>query len=213
MFGNPVSRGFPLVIPKTRQHPMSQPSRVRCSLLAIAVASAALPATVIGQADMAPTNDLPNPYRTIEGWAKMPDGRTWGSTSAVGIDPDGVSVWVGERCGANSCLNSDLDVILKFDANGNLVQSFGSGVAIFPHGFHVDREGNVWLTDCQDNRPRGQNTAEPTELIGHQVFKFGPTGELLMTLGVKGGSREAGEYFWQPNAVVVAPNGDVFVSE
>ena len=25
----------------------------------------------------------PNPYRTIEGWAKMPDGRTWGATSAV----------------------------------------------------------------------------------------------------------------------------------
>ena len=48
----------------------------------------------------------PNPYRTVEGWAKMPDGRKWGATSAVDIDKDGRSVWVAERCGANSCLGS-----------------------------------------------------------------------------------------------------------
>src|SRR6187402_2917680 len=46
-----------------------------------------------------PTNDAPNPYNTIEGWAKLPEGREWGSTSAVDIDKDGKSVWVGERCG------------------------------------------------------------------------------------------------------------------
>src|SRR6187455_3155334 len=79
-------------------------------------------------------NDLPNPYKTIEGWAKLPDGRTWGSTSSVDIDKDGVSVWVGERCGTNSCLTSTLDPVLKFDASGNLVKSFGSGMVIFPHG-------------------------------------------------------------------------------
>ncbi|HUE84647.1 MAG TPA: hypothetical protein VMO26_01080, partial [Vicinamibacterales bacterium] len=59
-----------------------------------------------------PTNDAPNPYRTIEGWAKMPEGRTWGATSAVDIDRDGTSIWVAERCGANSCLGSDLPVML-----------------------------------------------------------------------------------------------------
>ena len=30
-----------------------------------------------------PTNDLPNPYQTIANHFKMPEGRTWGSTSAV----------------------------------------------------------------------------------------------------------------------------------
>ena len=25
--------------------------------------------------------DLPNPYRTVESWFKLPDGRMWGSTS------------------------------------------------------------------------------------------------------------------------------------
>ena len=47
----------------------------------------------------APTNSLPNPYRSIENWGTLPESRAWGSTSAVAIDPDGTSVWVGERCG------------------------------------------------------------------------------------------------------------------
>ena len=44
-----------------------------------------------------PTNDLPNPYQTIAHFFKMPEGRTWGSTSAVDVDSDGKSIWVGER--------------------------------------------------------------------------------------------------------------------
>src|SRR5436190_9721632 len=85
----------------------------------------------------APTNSLPNPYRSIENWGTLPEGRTWGSTSAVDIDPDGTSIWVGERCGAFAppsqmaqilasgkpfaCDGSKLDPILKFDSSGRLV--------------------------------------------------------------------------------------------
>ncbi|MEW3852090.1 hypothetical protein QOZ73_33160, partial [Pseudomonas aeruginosa] len=77
---------------------------------------------------MAPVNEAPNPFTTIENQFKMPEGRTWGSTSAVEIDKDGKSIWVGERCGANSCWDaakgqmSPLPVLLKFDASGKLVQ-------------------------------------------------------------------------------------------
>ena len=107
----------------------------------------------------APTNDAPNPYQTIENHFKLPDGRTWGSTSAVDISPDGQFIWVAERCGANSCLDratgqmSKLPSILKFDQSGKLVASFGGGMLIFPHGIHIDRQGNVWVTDGQDNAP------------------------------------------------------------
>ena len=180
-----------------------------------------------GQAAMAPVNDLPNPYETIEGWAKLPAGRPWGSTSSVGIDKDGKSLWAAERCGANSCWNaqagktSDVDVIMKFDgATGNMVKSFGAGMFIFPHGMLVDPDGNVWLTDGQDNLPRGARGAAadapaptpPAKIIGHQVIKFSPDGKVLMTLGKAGGGREP-EFFYQPNAVFVAPNGDIYVSE
>ena len=163
------------------------------------------------QAAARPTNDAPNPYETIAGWAKMPEGRAWGSTSAVGIDRDGLGVWVAERCGANSCIGSTLDPVLKFDANGNLVRSFGAGMIQVPHGLHVDREGNIWVTDWSS--PRGaQGGAVRDTTKGHQVLKFSPDGTLLLALGNPGGGREP-DYFWQPNAVTTAPNGDVYVAE
>lgn len=159
--------------------------------------------SALGAQAAAPVNDRPNPYRTIDGWAKLPEGRTWGSTSAVAIDRDGVSIWVGERCAANSCVGSDLDPILKFDANGNLVKSFGRGLVSWPHGMTVDHQGNIWVTDGRADTTRG---------IGHQVLKFSPEGELLMQLGTKRGAREPG-YFFQPNAVLIAPDGSIFVAE
>jgi len=172
------------------------------------------------QAPVAPVNDRPNPYRTIEGWAKLPEGRTWGSTSAVEIDRDGTSIWVGERCAANTCVGSPLDPILKFDATGKLVKSFGAGMIMWPHGIHVDHQGNVWVTDGQDNLPRRPRGAPadsplpppPARVQGHQVYKFSPDGKLLLTLGKPGGGRDA-EHFFQPNDVLVAPNGSIFVAE
>jgi sugar lactone lactonase YvrE len=158
-----------------------------------------------------PTNSAPNPYTTIAGWAKMPEGRVWGSTSGVGIDKDGTSIWVAERCGANSCVGSSLAPILKFDASGNLVRSFGEGLVQVPHGLYVDRDGNVWVTDWSNNGG-AQNGAVRDSTKGHQVMKFSPDGKLLLTLGKAGGGREP-DYFWQPNAVVTAPNGDIYVAE
>jgi streptogramin lyase len=177
------------------------------------------------QQTVTPVNDAANPYRTIENFFKMPAGRTWGSTSAVEIDRDGRSIWVAERCGANTCLGSDLDTVLKFDASGTLVRSFGKGLMVFPHGIHVGRDGNVWVTDGQDNLPRPARGAPPdtplppapATLIGHQVFKFSPDGKRLLTLGKPGGNQpgKPGEpsSFYQPNDVVVASNGDIYVSE
>src|SRR5258706_6153823 len=119
---------------------------VRMSFVLVA-AIAMFAGSASTQSGAQPVNDLPNPYRTVENWAKMPAGRTWGATSAVDIDPDGRSIWVAERCGANTCAGSNLPTILKFDSSGKLVKSFGEGMFIFPHGFYVDREGNIWVTD------------------------------------------------------------------
>ena len=181
------------------------------------VATLVSAAPAAAQATMAPTNDLPNPYQTVEGFFKAPPGRTWGSTSAVSIDRDGESIWVAERCGANSCAGSSLDPVLKFDANGNLVAHFGAGMITSPHGILADRDGNVWVIDCSctgGGRGRGAAPAQEPEgpPKGHQIFKFSPDGKLLMTLGKPGGARDP-EYFYQPNAIVIAPNGDIFVAE
>jgi hypothetical protein len=168
-------------------------------------------AGLLGMTGLAVTQ--PNPYRTVEGWAKMPEGRTWGATSAVDIDKDGRSIWVAERCGANSCLGSDLPIVLKFDESGKLVTSFGAGLMIFPHGIHVDRDGNVWVTDG-----RAANKEElakfPNEAgKGHTVRKFSPDGKVLLQLGKPGVGVRGTDTFNEPNDVITAPNGDIFVSD
>jgi DNA-binding beta-propeller fold protein YncE len=216
---------------------MPQIARVSLTVaLALAATFAAIPAPrhLAAQSAVPPANDAPNPYTTIEGWAKMPAGRTWGSTSAVDIDRDGVSVWVAERCGANNCWNasegkmSALDVVLKFDANGNLVRSFGAGMFVFPHGIHVDRDGNIWVTDGQDNLPRagrrGRGAAAdapmppmPDKVVGHQVIKFSPEGKVLLALGKPGGNQPGQpadpSSFYQPNDVITNDKGEIFVAE
>jgi DNA-binding beta-propeller fold protein YncE len=177
-------------------------------------------AFVLGTGDLsfaqsgAAKNSAPNPYRSIDDWAKMPEGRTWGSTSGVDIDPDGTSVWVAERCGAFApptqykpgepfaCDESNLDPILKFDASGRLVKSFGAGMFILPHGLHVDRAGNIWVTDNLGRSGKGQ-----------QVIKFSPDGKVLMTLGKAGVAGSGPDEFNAPSAVYVAPNGDIFVAD
>ena len=150
----------------------------------------------------APPNSQPNPFRTVENWFKLPAGRMWGSTSAVDIDRDGTSIWVAERCGANSCAGKMDPPILKFDQSGTLVKSFGGGMFVFPHGIAVDKDGNVWVTDGQGRDGKG-----------HQVFKFSPDGKVLMTLGKAGVAGDGPDTFNQPDDVAIAPNGDIFVSD
>ena len=191
-------------------------------MLVAATATLALASAAHAQTTpLRPTNDLPNPYTTIATWAKLSEGRTWGSTSAVDIDKNGTSIWVAERCSTNSCATSMLDPVLEFDSTGALVAHFGAGLLVAPHGIYVDRDDNVWVTDCActgGGRGRGGRGADsvvaqpaPAPARGHQIFKFSPDGKLLMTLGIPGGSRDS--TFFQPNDVLVAPNGDVFVSE
>ncbi|MBI4519493.1 MAG: hypothetical protein HY701_01540 [Gemmatimonadetes bacterium] len=143
-----------------------------------------------------------------EAWGELPTGRVWGATSAVHVAPDRMHVWVADRCGQTTCVGrSDVDPVLLFDPEGRLVRSFGKGLFAWPHGLHVDREGNVWVADATS---AGQ--AEPAGL-GHVVYKFSPEGRLLMTLGQKGGAGRGPNTFRKPTGVVVAPNGDIFIAD
>jgi sugar lactone lactonase YvrE len=153
-----------------------------------------------------PVNNRPNPYRAVDRWLTLPAGRVMGSTSAVDVDRDGRSIWVAERCGAASCADSTLAPILKIDAGGKVVKSFGTGLFVVPHGIYVDRAGNVWVTDASD----GTDTVRAK---GHQVFKFSADGTLLMTLGKPGVAGNGPDTFNRPTDLVIAPNGDIFVSD
>ncbi|MGB8612683.1 MAG: peptidyl-alpha-hydroxyglycine alpha-amidating lyase family protein [Pseudolabrys sp.] len=149
-------------------------------------------------------NAYPNPYQLQENWAKLPPGRTWGSTIGIEIDPDGKSLWTFDRCAALNCRGSTLDPIMKFDPNGVMQIKFGSGLVNDPHGFHVDREGNVWVSDTVAENGKGQT-----------VIKFSKEGKVLMTLGTPGvtGDANSTDAFDQPTDIYVALNGDIFVSQ
>lgn len=182
---------------------------MKTALLAAALAGGAQAQQVRYTLDMLPPpgplrddpNNHPNPYRTDTGFFKLPEGRKMGSTSAVAVDSKG-HIWVADRCGANSCAGSNVNPIIEFDANGNFVKDFGGGLTLWPHGFFIDHEDNVWLTD-----------ARVANGSGGQVFKFAPDGRLLLTLGTKGVAGTSPTTFTEPNAVLVSKEGTIFVAD
>jgi len=149
-------------------------------------------------------NNAPNPYETIEGWAELPDGRVWGATSAIYPANDGKHIWVAERCGTNLCVGSDVDPVLLYDQEGNVVKSFGAGMITWPHGMFVDVDDNVWIADAVGYAP-------VPEGIGHTIMKFSPDGELLMRLGKEGVAGDGTDVFNKPSDMLVAPDGSIFV--
>jgi DNA-binding beta-propeller fold protein YncE len=143
-------------------------------------------------------------YRLVDGWAELPSGvGAWGQTIGVEVDDDG-NLWVFHRCFSTSCDEGREDVtpILKYDSSGRLVDSWGEGMFIWPHGFLLDNDGNVWTTDA-----RGADGK------GHQIMKFTADGTLLMTIGTAGVAGEGQNTFDGPTDVAVAPNGDIFVAD
>ena len=158
------------------------------------------------------TNPAPN---VSQNWGELPAGRTWGTTAGIDIDPNDGHVWAYERCGAGAaggagggpvdCDNNAVDPVFKFDRHtGKALANFGKDVMVTPHGIAVDKDGNVWIADFAGNKAGTK---------GHQVHKFSPTGEKLMSLGVAGKAGNADGEFNQPNDVIVGPDGSIYVAD
>ena len=145
----------------------------------------------------------PIPTRMEELRVQLPDGRKLGAPIGVEIDQsDGKTLWVYERCGADTCVGSTVDPVMKLDGNGKILANFGGGLVNWPHGFYVDRAGDVWITDG-----RGENGK------GNTVIKFSPQGKVLLALGKPGQAGNGPGMFDMPSDVITAPNGDIFVAD
>jgi DNA-binding beta-propeller fold protein YncE len=194
-------------------------ARVVSLLLIKAALIGGLAAAVNAQADAPvakPT--LPNPYRLDPDWPtlpsgmKGPNGRKWGEVIRVHVAPGG-NIWVFHRCfndqpnGDATCLNRGEanPPILEFDPAGRLLRSFGAGLFVHPHGFTVDRDGNIWTTDTNDDAS--------TPKMGQTVLKLSPAGRVLMTIGSPGVTGTGPDTFDRPTGVAIAPNGSIFVSD
>ena len=164
-----------------------------------------------------------NPYRQVE--APMPpaqmNGGEWGEMIQVRLDSEG-NIFVLHRCfkvvlgdpgvapGHSDGLSADCfgawavhAPILKFAPSGEFLASFGVGMFGRPHGFAVDHEGNMWVTDV---------SLVPNQM-GAVVVKLSSDGEVLMTLGTPGVTGEGPDTFNRPSGVAVAPNGEIFVTD
>lgn len=181
-------------------------TRSRLPLLLILLQCVFLPQLLTAQSQTS------NPYKAILNWGELPGGRTMGIVTGVHPDPDGEHLWIVERCGTNQCAGSNLDPIHKLNRDGQAVLSLGAGLFAWPHGFDLDAEGNLWVTE---GAPAGDARGEAgMELgMGHQVIKLSQSGEVLMRLGVAGVAGDDDFHFNGPAAVLAAPDGSVWVAD
>ena len=179
-------------------------------LAALLSAATAMPAQ---EARVAAPTALPNPYKLVDHWAQLPAGMNgghWGEVIRVHVDRHG-DVWVFHRCfnvvpaGSATCVDRGPanPPILKFNASGRLLKSFGAGLFAYPHGFTLDDDGNLWATDVDD---QGKGS-------GQEVVKLSPDGKVLMTLGKRGVAAQGAEGFDRPTSVAVARDGAIFVAD
>jgi sugar lactone lactonase YvrE len=196
--------------------------RTLIAVLCTAAFAVAVSAVVLAQrgaagppehAKVTPINNLPNPYETVRNWGVLPDGRKWGSVSALHVDTDGKHIWAADRCGTNSCATSDVHPIVKLDPSGKVVRSFGGGLIIWPHGMDVDRQGNVWVADARAANANELKQNPKAAGKGHVVIKFSPDGKVLMTIGTPGAAGNPPTHLNEPNDVLVAPDGSIFIGE
>jgi sugar lactone lactonase YvrE len=197
---------------------MSVSAFLRGWFAAAVVAWMALEAGHAQTPDVQPVNTGANPYRVIRDWAQLTlEGRPWGGSNGVAIDRDGKSVWATDRCSPGiepGCLGTKANPVHLFDPSGREIRSFGGGMFVWPHSVHVDRDGNVWVTDARVANPDELTKFPGEHKKGSVVVKFSPEGKVLMTLGTPGVRGNPPDALTDPNAVITDPgNGDIYVSE
>ena len=120
---------------------------------------------------------LPNPFIEIgSNWARLPEGTTWGVLYTPQVDSHG-NVWVLDRCGQGSCVDTNDPAILEFDSSGRFLKGIGQGLFAFPHNLFIDKDDNLWVADAGAAHGKG-----------NQVTKLSPDGKVLLTLGHEGGN-------------------------
>lgn len=153
-------------------------------------------------------------------WPKpLPDNWILGQIGGIAVGPDD-HVWVYQRPRtltddergavvypptAKCC--SPAPPVLEFDAEGNLVSSWGGTGSGYDwpeneHGIGIDAEGNVWLA--------GNGKSD------HQVLKFTREGRFLLQIGKAGqtGDSNATDLLGRPALPIVdAAAGELYVAD
>jgi DNA-binding beta-propeller fold protein YncE len=208
---------------------MSRLTNLYVPLAVAAIAAAALTGSLRAQAPnqslVEKPTKLPNPYRLVDGWPSLPqsmNGGHWGEVIRVWVARDG-NIWVFNRCfntvppGHASCLDrGDANPpILEFDPTGKLLKGIGAGLFAYPHGFTMDNDGNIYVSDVNDEDAILGVSARNSDgqVRGQEVLKLDQNGKVLMTLGTMGVAGQGKDTFDRPTGIAIGANGDIFVSD
>ena len=143
-------------------------------------------------------------YRLVVNWPRLPSNLKLGNPTGIGIDAR-QNIVVFHRADRDWPLIGsmpdkpiqDKTILIIDKDSGKLLNSWGNGLFMMPHGLTVDSENNVWVTD-----------------VGlHQVFKFSHQGQLLMKLGEAGVAGSDSLHFNKPTDIAVAKDGSFYVGD
>jgi len=143
-------------------------------------------------------------YELVRNWPQLPDNFLLGNPTGIGIDTNQNLVvfhrasreWPFIMPMPTSIIKENTILVLNKET-GRIINSWGSGRFVMPHGLTVDRRNNIWLTD-----------------VGlHQVFKFSYDGKLLLKLGEAGIAGNDKAHFNKPTDVAVAADGSFYISD
>ena len=134
--------------------------------------------------------EKPSSYSIIKNWPIVPEALVMGQVTGVGVNTnDEIIVFHRANRGWMDPMPETpikQATIFIFDSkSGELVDYFGSNEFIMPHGLSIDAENNIWITDVG----------------AHQVKKYSPQGNLLLTLGKYRESSQDIDHFARPTDI------------
>ena len=131
-------------------------------------------------------------FTLADAWGALPSGQQWGEVTGVAVDARNAIIAVRR---------TDPPVI-EMSPAGQVLKMWGDKMFVWPHGFRIDKDGYLWITDGRAAAGRGE-----------QIFKIAPDGRVVMTLGTQGVAGETATTFAGPADVAFGANGDIFVAD
>src|SRR5262245_46606298 len=128
----------------------------------------------------------------VNNWGALPTGQQWGEVTGVAVDAKNTIIAVRR---------SDPPII-ELNPSGQVLKMWGDKLFVWPHGFRIDKDGYLWITDGRAADGRGE-----------QIFKIAPDGRVVLTLGTKGVAGATPATFAGPADVAFGANGDIFVAD
>lgn len=125
-------------------------------------------------------------YQVIHPFGTVPEGMTFSGASHVATDSSD-RVYAFRR---------QDPPVLVFDAQGTLLDSWGSGVFLDAHGIFITPQDEIFLIDRD----------------AHEVLKFNTAGEVLLRIGTRERPSLQGP-FNHPADLAVAANGEIFIAD